>query len=257
MCVSCFENGDHENHDYIMYKSSFGGCCDCGNPEAWKPEGFFLIKFFYQPLKLNFFFSFRRNCRNHPGRSDLNPLDCVKGDPVLGEGRACRIVIKYLVILLMRHITLTKKQKQLPGGDAPIGELPIDYYLLKFEGKEISEFLYEFAAYGDSVRRMIGQSLIKYCIGVISDKDRLFKEITINIDDPEPIMQFIPRVETREPLVEEKNIDYSLLKGLSASLPICDSLINLYLQVRFVFFSSLIYKQFSDNQKNYGKTVIV
>ena len=30
----------HEGHDYNMYRSAFGGSCDCGDPESWKPEGF-------------------------------------------------------------------------------------------------------------------------------------------------------------------------------------------------------------------------
>lgn len=32
--------GDHTNHDYSMYFSFAGGCCDCGDPTSWKPSGF-------------------------------------------------------------------------------------------------------------------------------------------------------------------------------------------------------------------------
>lgn len=32
--------GDHANHDYSMYFSFAGGCCDCGDPTSWKPSGF-------------------------------------------------------------------------------------------------------------------------------------------------------------------------------------------------------------------------
>ncbi|XP_058109668.1 E3 ubiquitin-protein ligase PRT6-like isoform X2 [Magnolia sinica] len=39
ICVSCFQNGNHKDHDYsIMYTG--GGCCDCGDVTAWKREGF-------------------------------------------------------------------------------------------------------------------------------------------------------------------------------------------------------------------------
>ncbi|KAK9676609.1 hypothetical protein RND81_11G088300 [Saponaria officinalis] len=39
ICVPCFQNGNHENHDYsIIYTG--GGCCDCGDETAWKLEGF-------------------------------------------------------------------------------------------------------------------------------------------------------------------------------------------------------------------------
>jgi hypothetical protein len=34
----CFlaQAGGHENHDYIMYTSDAGGCCDCGDISSWK-----------------------------------------------------------------------------------------------------------------------------------------------------------------------------------------------------------------------------
>ena len=40
MCIECFDPKDHEGHDYRMYQSSSGGCCDCGDPLAWNPNGF-------------------------------------------------------------------------------------------------------------------------------------------------------------------------------------------------------------------------
>lgn len=39
ICVSCFESGDHMNHDYSMIHTG-GGCCDCGDNTAWKESGF-------------------------------------------------------------------------------------------------------------------------------------------------------------------------------------------------------------------------
>lgn len=52
ICVSCFQNGNHEGHDYsIMYTG--GGCCDCGDPTAWKREGF---------------------CSKHKGSEQIQPL---------------------------------------------------------------------------------------------------------------------------------------------------------------------------------------
>ena len=39
VCVSCFKAGDHEGHDYVLYRSPAGGCCDCGDPASWNLEG--------------------------------------------------------------------------------------------------------------------------------------------------------------------------------------------------------------------------
>ncbi|XP_071697200.1 E3 ubiquitin-protein ligase PRT6-like isoform X2 [Rutidosis leptorrhynchoides] len=39
ICVPCFQNGNHKDHDYsIIYTG--GGCCDCGDVTAWKRTGF-------------------------------------------------------------------------------------------------------------------------------------------------------------------------------------------------------------------------
>ncbi|ESQ40148.1 hypothetical protein EUTSA_v10012411mg [Eutrema salsugineum] len=52
ICVPCFQNGNHETHDYsIIYTG--GGCCDCGDETAWKREGF---------------------CSKHKGSEQIQPL---------------------------------------------------------------------------------------------------------------------------------------------------------------------------------------
>ena len=39
LCDSCFHASDHEGHEVYFHRTSPGGCCDCGDIEAWKPEG--------------------------------------------------------------------------------------------------------------------------------------------------------------------------------------------------------------------------
>lgn len=52
ICVPCFRNGNHKDHDYsIIYTG--GGCCDCGDVTAWKREGF---------------------CSMHKGAEQIQPL---------------------------------------------------------------------------------------------------------------------------------------------------------------------------------------
>ncbi|KAK4766943.1 hypothetical protein SAY86_014694 [Trapa natans] len=52
ICVPCFENGNHKDHDYsTIYTGS--GCCDCGDITAWKREGF---------------------CSSHKGAEQIKPL---------------------------------------------------------------------------------------------------------------------------------------------------------------------------------------
>lgn len=40
LCVRCFKQSDHRNHKYKMATSGGGGCCDCGDNEAWKTNPF-------------------------------------------------------------------------------------------------------------------------------------------------------------------------------------------------------------------------
>eukprot|EP00526_Cylindrotheca_closterium_P004166 CAMPEP_0113648778 /NCGR_PEP_ID=MMETSP0017_2-20120614/25895_1 /TAXON_ID=2856 /ORGANISM="Cylindrotheca closterium" /LENGTH=3050 /DNA_ID=CAMNT_0000561063 /DNA_START=162 /DNA_END=9311 /DNA_ORIENTATION=- /assembly_acc=CAM_ASM_000147 len=39
ICDSCFRASDHEGHEVYFHRTTPGGCCDCGDPEAWKVEG--------------------------------------------------------------------------------------------------------------------------------------------------------------------------------------------------------------------------
>ncbi|XP_068139825.1 E3 ubiquitin-protein ligase UBR1 isoform X2 [Drosophila tropicalis] len=38
LCVSCFKRSAHRFHKYKMSTSGGGGCCDCGDNEAWKKD---------------------------------------------------------------------------------------------------------------------------------------------------------------------------------------------------------------------------
>mmetsp|Transcript_1634 Transcript_1634/g.2573 ORF Transcript_1634/g.2573 Transcript_1634/m.2573 type:complete len:2448 (-) Transcript_1634:7099-14442(-) len=39
LCDSCFRNSNHEGHEVFFHRTTPGGCCDCGDAEAWKVEG--------------------------------------------------------------------------------------------------------------------------------------------------------------------------------------------------------------------------
>ena len=40
LCHDCFSHSNHEGHDVAFFHAQEGGCCDCGDPEAWDPKGF-------------------------------------------------------------------------------------------------------------------------------------------------------------------------------------------------------------------------
>lgn len=40
ICAECFKNGDHQGHDYNMFRSGAGGACDCGDECVMSAKGF-------------------------------------------------------------------------------------------------------------------------------------------------------------------------------------------------------------------------
>ena len=39
ICADCFHGGNHEGHDYNMFRSQAGGACDCGDENVMRKEG--------------------------------------------------------------------------------------------------------------------------------------------------------------------------------------------------------------------------
>lgn len=40
LCAECFKKGNHEGHDFNMFRSQAGGACDCGDESVMKIQGF-------------------------------------------------------------------------------------------------------------------------------------------------------------------------------------------------------------------------
>lgn len=39
ICDTCFTNSNHEGHEVYFHRTTPGGCCDCGDAEAWAIDG--------------------------------------------------------------------------------------------------------------------------------------------------------------------------------------------------------------------------
>lgn len=82
ICVPCFQNGNHKDHDYsIMYTG--GGCCDCGDVTAWKREGF---------------------CSKHKGTEQMQPLPEELANSI-------RPVLDVLLVLWKDKLILAENQR--------------------------------------------------------------------------------------------------------------------------------------------------
>lgn len=40
LCADCFINGNHEGHDFNMFRSQAGGACDCGDENVMRKQGY-------------------------------------------------------------------------------------------------------------------------------------------------------------------------------------------------------------------------
>eukprot|EP00736_Rhodelphis_marinus_P006571 Rmarinus@m.3933 len=76
ICSECFQNGNHEGHVFRMVWTG-GGCCDCGDPDAWAQEGF---------------------CCNHPGppQGDEDPLDTIA--PLVRERMETALLVVFCTL---------------------------------------------------------------------------------------------------------------------------------------------------------------
>jgi hypothetical protein len=81
LCNACFPFSSHDGHEVYFYHSQAGGCCDCGDPEAWSPEGF---------------------CKRHGNKSD-DPLVTLPEAIKRGGGVVLEAVAQYIEFFATQH----------------------------------------------------------------------------------------------------------------------------------------------------------
>lgn len=78
ICKDCWDPKKHVGHNFSPYKVS-GGCCDCGDPEAWSEKGF---------------------CDVHSGHTDEEPAASLDPEFVQTVNRTAGGVVKFLSAVL-------------------------------------------------------------------------------------------------------------------------------------------------------------
>ena len=64
ICDNCFHSSDHEGHEVYFHRTTPGGCCDCGDTEAWKIGGCCPL---HRPVE-----------EHQPGENENDPQEAVK-----------------------------------------------------------------------------------------------------------------------------------------------------------------------------------
>ncbi|GFP90143.1 E3 ubiquitin-protein ligase ubr2 [Phtheirospermum japonicum] len=90
ICVPCFENGNHKDHDYSVIYTG-GGCCDCGDITAWKREGF---------------------CSKHKGAEQIQPLPKHFAEPL---GPVLDLLLNYWKEKLLSAKIVSEESSRIDG----------------------------------------------------------------------------------------------------------------------------------------------
>eukprot|EP00177_Eucheuma_denticulatum_P008085 GFKZ01014737.1.p1 GENE.GFKZ01014737.1~~GFKZ01014737.1.p1 ORF type:complete len:2119 (-),score=181.58 GFKZ01014737.1:352-6708(-) len=120
ICAECFREGNHTGHDYSVLRTS-GGCCDCGDPQAWRPEGF---------------------CRHHPGTSSENFDPSASIDPILK--RNIMVAVQAVAERLLSMFLDGQQQEEKWHEDVDLAS-------------ELIKWLIQVAECGDGFRRLISK----------------------------------------------------------------------------------------------------
>lgn len=129
ICVPCFQNGNHKDHDYSVIYTG-GGCCDCGDVTAWKREGF---------------------CSKHKGAEQIQPLSeefAKSVGPVLDA-----LLVVWKSKLLFAENACQEQHK----GSGRVGEFKKVANELTFV---VVEMLTEFCQYSESLLSFISKRVI-------------------------------------------------------------------------------------------------
>ncbi|KAF3775302.1 E3 ubiquitin-protein ligase [Nymphaea thermarum] len=128
ICVPCFQNGNHKDHDYSVIKTG-GGCCDCGDATAWKRQGF---------------------CSRHGGPEQVQALS---------EDISRSVGPVLLTLLLIWKDKLLHLEAGLLK-NVEEEELKVDVELSKGFSSAIIDMLMEFCRCSESLLRFIATSLL-------------------------------------------------------------------------------------------------
>jgi len=101
LCHDCFKGSNHEGHDVAFYHAQAGGCCDCGDPDAWDEAGF---------------------CANHgPLTEGSRGLPEIMVDRVRGIVPAA---VEWLVSQIVVQAAKSHQRTKLPNADVQVDVNP-------------------------------------------------------------------------------------------------------------------------------------
>ncbi|XP_069676263.1 E3 ubiquitin-protein ligase Ubr3 isoform X3 [Periplaneta americana] len=122
LCAECFQKGNHDGHDFNMFRSQAGGACDCGDTSVMKETGF---------------------CDRHGPKAQVNKPAAPSDLMCVAEAVMPRIILR-----LIQHLRENSKS------GAP------DAYLRAIQDADsFLTMLHDFSAMGAAMRRVMTGAL--------------------------------------------------------------------------------------------------
>lgn len=149
ICAECFKTSPCQNHDFRMIRSG-GGMCDCGDPTAWKQEGF---------------------CAKHRGISQTDdPTGAVPSDVSAWMYPCLRAAVRVLVEVIRQFVTRTVSKKWHPMKEEAQSTVTT-----------IAQQLSRLAQFSDCSRRVVVKLLLEPCGEALTNNNHL-QDVSSPID---------------------------------------------------------------------------
>ncbi|XP_071446964.1 E3 ubiquitin-protein ligase Ubr3 isoform X2 [Hetaerina americana] len=164
LCANCFQKGNHDGHDFNMFRSQAGGVCDCGDISVMKESGF---------------------CELHGPQAQVNKPSAPSNLMCVAEAMMPRIILR-----LIQHL---RENSQSGAPDA--------YSIAIQDADKFLTMLHDLSALGAAMRRVmtgaltnpqiyknltsIGSGENRYSRYMLQSK-RMYEEAVRSLPNPEP-----------------------------------------------------------------------
>ncbi|XP_063964911.1 E3 ubiquitin-protein ligase ubr3-like isoform X1 [Lytechinus pictus] len=145
ICADCFHGGNHEGHDFNMFRSLAGGACDCGDTSVMKAEGFC-----------------NRHGEDHPQRKEVPPTLLLMAREIIPA-----LLARLLLHMRLNYTRVPTDRYMRSSGDVFISAMR--------EADAFLDLLHDLCKMGGAMRHVLTETLM--------DRDfyaKILKDISSN-----------------------------------------------------------------------------
>lgn len=198
LCSKCFQKGNHDGHDFNMFRSQAGGVCDCGDTSVMKESGF---------------------CHQHGPQAQVNKPSAPTDLMCVAEAMMPRIILR-----LIQHL---RENSQSGAPDA--------YLIAIQDADRFLTMLHDFSAMGAAMRRVMTGALTnpqiyknltdsssgenQYSRYMLESK-KIYEEAVKSLPNPEPPDEYKDCPSLQEQLVHRTFLEELVFWTVKFEFPI-------------------------------------